>query len=64
VKPYQANFYAIRIRDNLKLETLYQWPNPPFPKPIKDPNLKFQKAQQKLNKDRKAFKNACIQAGL
>jgi hypothetical protein len=48
----------LRIRDDLRLKKLYEWPNPKLT-PIKDPQAKFVKEQERLNKDARAFKARC-----
>jgi hypothetical protein len=42
----------------------FEWPNPPSPRPQRPRSERYIKAQERLNRDRKAFKNACIFAGL
>jgi hypothetical protein len=53
----------IRIRTNLVTEKLYEWPNPPPPKPIR-PTERFARTQKRLDNDPRAFKPAAQNAGL
>ena len=53
----------IRIRDNLRTAVQYLWPNPKLT-PVKDPQAKFLKEQERLNRDARAFKARCEFAGL
>jgi hypothetical protein len=48
----------LRIRADLELEKLYEWPNPKH-RPIKDPQAKFVKEMERLNRDAAAFKARC-----
>ena len=42
----------------------FSWANPKPPKPIKDPQGKFVKEQERLNRDAALFKARCTFAGL
>lgn len=53
----------LRIRADLELEKLYEWPNPKH-RPIRNPQGKFEKEQERLNNDPALFKARCIFAGL
>jgi hypothetical protein len=53
----------LRIRADLELEKLYEWPNPKH-RPIKDPAKKFQREQERLDRDAALFKARATFAGL
>ena len=53
----------LRIRADLELEKLYEWPNPKH-RPIKDRQAKFRKEQERLNNDPALFKARATFAGL
>jgi len=51
---------AIRIRENLQLETAYLWPNPPSPKAKVPGWVKAEREQQRLDNDRRACFNRLV----
>lgn len=46
----------VRIRENLELQPLYEWPNPPAPRPLVPRSLKFEREQAKMDADKGLWK--------
>jgi hypothetical protein len=59
----------IRIRESREplpgeVVQTFTWKNPKPPKPVKDPALKFQREQERLDRDPALFKSRATFAGL
>jgi hypothetical protein len=59
-----ASMNEVRIRGNLELQKLYEWPNPPAPKPLKPRAKVFEDEYEKLVKNKRAWALRCIWNGL
>ena len=57
------NDQHLRIRNDLRLAKLYEWPNPKH-RPIQNPQTKFLREMERLNRDAAAFKARATFAGL
>lgn len=51
---------AIRIRENLPLETAYLWPNPPCRRPKELRSARYERIQQQLDNDKRRWFNAMV----
>jgi len=50
----------LRIRENLELQTQYQWPTPPTRRPKDLRSAKFERRQRELDGDKRKWFNAMV----
>jgi hypothetical protein len=50
----------LRIRNDLQMETLYQWPNPPTQRPKELRSARYERIQRQLDADKRKWFNAMV----